>query len=93
MTVDDIKKAVCLIAEYYPISSVSLFGSRADGTHQPDSDVDLIIEFSGSVSLMTLSRITCELEEMLQLKVDIIHGPVRPDDMIEVHNKVLLYAA
>ena len=49
-----------LIDEYH-ISKVILFGSRANGTNRENSDVDLIIEFSKPVSLLTLSAITCKL--------------------------------
>ena len=93
MTTGDIQQALSTIVDKYPISKVFLFGSRADGTYRPDSDVDLIIEFSRPVSLLTLSSITCDLEDILKLNVDIVHGPIRDDDMIEVHNEVLLYAA
>ncbi len=27
-----------------------------------------------------------ELEEMLGVKVDVVHGSVMPDDLIEIHN-------
>jgi hypothetical protein len=55
--------------------------------------VDLIIEFSSPVSVLTLSQIKCELEENIGLSVDIIHGPIREGDMIEVGKVVELYAA
>jgi hypothetical protein len=55
--------------------------------------VDLIIEFTAQVSILTLSQIKCELEELIGLNVDIIHGPIREDDMIEVGKVVELYAA
>ena len=55
--------------------------------------MDLIIEFSKPVSLLTLSAITCKLEEILKLDVDVIHGPIREEDMIEVKDEVVLYAA
>jgi predicted nucleotidyltransferase len=58
-----------------------------------DSDVDLIIEFTSQVSILTLSQIKCELEELLGLTVDVIHGPIREDDMIEIGEVVELYAA
>lgn len=93
MTTDDIRNAVNQIVGRYPVSRVILFGSRAVGTNRPDSDVDLIMEFSAPVSLLTLSKITCELEEILNLNVDVIHGPIREDDILEIHKEVLLYAA
>lgn len=93
MTTEDIRNAICQIAGTYPVSSVILFGSRAAGTNRPDSDVDLIMEFSAPVSILTLSRITCEPEELLNVNVDVIHGPLRESDMIEIDKEVLLYAA
>lgn len=93
ITNEDIKNAILQIAGTYPVLSVILFGSRANGTNRPDSDVDLIMEFYSPVSILTLSEITCRLEEILHLDVDVIHGPVKPDDMIETGAEVLLYAA
>ena len=33
------------------------------------------------------------MEEVLGLDVDIIHGPITEDDMIEIGDEVVLYAA
>ena len=93
MTVETIKAAVSSVAEKYCISRAVLFGSRAQDSCREDSDIDLIVEFSKPVSLLTLSLLKCELEEMLKLDVDIVHGPLCAADMIEVSEEVLLYAA
>ena len=81
------------IAEDYAISRVILFGSRAEGTNRPDSDVDLIVEFNGSVSLFVLASLKDKLEEACGFDVDLIHVPLRDTDMIEVGKTVELYAA
>ena len=70
MTIERLKEAMKLISRSYPIERVYLFGSRADGTNKSDSDVDLIIEFSKRVSLLTISSVKIELEEMLNLDVE-----------------------
>lgn len=57
------------------------------------SDVDLIIEFSGNVSLITISSLKIELENILKKDVDIIHGPITNTDLIDVDEGVELYAA
>ena len=93
MTIENLKEVMILISKKYPIEKVYLFGSRAEGTNKNDSDVDLIIEFSKRVSLLMLSSIKIELEELLQLEVDIVHGPLRETDLIEVKKVVELYAA
>jgi predicted nucleotidyltransferase len=54
--------------------------------------VDLIIEFSKRVSLLTISSVKVTLEEMLNLDVDIVHGPLKETDLLEVENVVELYA-
>ena len=92
MTIEQLREAVLLISKRYPIERVLLFGSRADGTNKSDSDVDLIIEFSKRVSLLTISSVKVTLEEMLNLDVDIVHGPLKETDLLEVENVVELYA-
>lgn len=93
MDIETIRNAVLKLIDEYPISKVILFGSRANGTNKEGSDVDLIMEFFVPITLITLSTIKLELEEMLNLSVDVIHGPVTAGDMIEVDNEVVLYAA
>lgn len=93
MTREEIKNAVMTIIPEYPIKRVILFGSRASGTSHDNSDVDLIIEFSASVSLLTLSEIQFRLEDLLGLEVDVIHGPIQKTDLIEVNEEIELYAA
>ena len=83
MNIETIKNAVLKLIDQYPISKVILFGSRANGTNRENSDIDLI----------TLSAIKLDLEEMLHLRVDVIHGPVKESDMIEIGKEIVLYAA
>ena len=93
MTNDEIRIRLQQFVEKYSIKSIILFGSRADGTNKADSDVDLILEFSIPVSLIVLSELKIEMEEALNLKVDIVHGPINSDEMLEIGKEVVLYAA
>ena len=93
MTIELLKEQVLTVINEFNISRITLFGSRADGTNREDSDVDLIVEFFSTVSLLTISALRCRLEELLGLEVDIIHGPIRSGDLIEVGKVVELYAA
>lgn len=93
MTNEMIKEKVLTIINEYPIKKIILFGSRAEETNRENSDVDLIMEFSETISLLMLSSIKVQLEEILGLKVDIIHGPIESGDLIEVGKKVELYVA
>ena len=52
----------------------------------------MALEFKIPVSLLTLSMIRIELEEMLGIKVDLVHGPVTSADIIEIKKEIVLYA-
>lgn len=54
------------------VKSLSLFGSVARGEERPDSDIDLLVDFSGPVSLFQLSALRRRLEAMLGARVDLV---------------------
>lgn len=93
MTIDELREKILFIVKDYPIQKIVLFGSRAAGTNEENSDVDLIIEFSEPVSLLTLSGIRLRLEARLGLAVDIVHGPMTENDLLEIGEEVELYVA
>lgn len=93
MTTEMIRQAVLTLVDEYSITSVVLFGSRTSGNNREDSDVDLIIEFDKPVTILKLSSIKNKLQDMLGLDVDIVHGPIRSDDILEIGESVSLYAA
>ena len=93
MTNDIIKEKVLSIVEEYPVKRIVLFGSRAEETNRENSDVDLIMEFSVPISLFVLSDIKIRLEEILGVSVDLIHGPIRDGDLIEVGKEIEVYVA
>ena len=94
LTIDDIKKVVEKIAPEYNLKRVTLFGSRANGNFREDSDIDLIIEFTTySVSLLKIISLKNKLEEIFKVDVDIVHGPIEADDMLEIDKEVEIYAA
>lgn len=93
MTIEEIREILLTFIPKYSIKKLVLFGSRAEGTNDNDSDVDLIIEFSVPVTLITLSQIKIDMEEALGLDVDIVHGPISDRDILEINKEVVLYAA
>jgi len=64
LTIEEIKKTVAEIAPKYNLKRVTLFGSRANGNFRDDSDVDLIVDFSAPVSLLDISELKIDLEEI-----------------------------
>lgn len=91
MNIETMKCLVSTVATEYPIKRIILFGSRANNTNRPDSDIDLIVEFTAPVSLLTLSKLRIRLENLFNLNVDIVHGPLQPSDLLKVDKKIELY--
>ena len=87
-----IQESVSAAALEYPIKKAELFGSYAEGRNRPDSDVDLLIEFlSPRVSLLMLNALQYRLEELLNTRVDVVHGPLPEGCMLEVGRKMQVY--
>ncbi len=55
----------------YPLKSLAIFGSVSRGDNGPDSDVDIMVEFSKPVG-MAFIELALELEEILGCKVDLV---------------------
>jgi predicted nucleotidyltransferase len=70
MTID--RKTVHDICARNDIVRLRLFGSYATGEETPESDVDLIADFSDRKSLLDLVRIEREFSERLGRKVDLL---------------------
>ena len=73
-TVAEIQNAVLPVAVKYGLRAVYLFGSYARGTATEASDIDIIIDTTGTQikSLLQLATVYCELEEALGKPVDVI---------------------
>jgi predicted nucleotidyltransferase len=54
------------------VSKLSVFGSVARGEATPQSDVDLLVEFSKRKSLLAVVSLERQLSEVLGRKVDLI---------------------
>lgn len=70
-TLDRLRRALPELRLRYPLGSVAVFGSRARGTAGPDSDLDLLVEWSGPASLLAHAGLRGELEERLGLRVEL----------------------
>ena len=94
LSVQKIIDNMAVVAKEYPIERAELFGSYANGQSTAASDVDIIMEFSTpQVSLLMLNDIRYRLEELLQTKVDLVHGPLAADGLLEIDRRITLYGA
>ena len=73
-TMDEIKRKVLPIIEKYRIPAMYLFGSYARGDATEESDLDFLIDTTGTelTSLLRLGALYCELEEAFQKSIDLI---------------------
>ena len=72
MSVQDLKKRILPVLEKYGIKRAGLFGSVVKGEEREDSDVDILVELPYDASLLELSGLKIELEELIGKKVDVL---------------------
>lgn len=83
-TQENIRNVLQSLKVPYALRSVSIFGSYAEGRATEKSDLDLLVEFERpAVSLIRLSALKYDLEDALGLSVDVIHGPLPQDGLIQ----------
>ena len=73
-TQDQIRQIVAPIAEKYHLKAVFLFGSYARGDATENSDVDLLVDTTGTSlkSLLSLGALYCDLEAALGKPIDLV---------------------
>lgn len=54
------------------ISFLGLFGSYAVGNQHPGSDVDILVEFKNTKSLLEKGRVLVELQDLFNKEVDLV---------------------
>lgn len=59
------------LKEFDPIK-VGIFGSYARGDNKKGSDIDILVKFKESPSLLTLIKLENDLSEILGVKVDLV---------------------
>lgn len=59
------------IEEKYKVKTLAIFGSYARNENNPESDIDIIVEFKEPVGLLFI-HLADYLEEILGIKVDLM---------------------
>ncbi|MDW8069134.1 MAG: nucleotidyltransferase family protein [Anaerolineae bacterium] len=69
-----------ILARRYGVAVVGVFGSYVRGEAQPESDLDLLVDFLRPVSLLELVGAELYLSEALGIKVDLVpRRSLRPE--------------
>jgi predicted nucleotidyltransferase len=69
----------------YGPERIGLFGSFARGEEQPESDIDILVKFKETISLLDLVRIHNELSLRLGKKIDLITEPSLKNERLKKH--------
>lgn len=79
----------------YGIKQVNLFGSYADGRATEDSDIDLLVEYHQTPSLLKLLGFKNRMQDELKKTVDVVRYPISPDNLyyrnFKIGKKIPLY--
>lgn len=67
-----IKKLFPLLKKKYKVKSLAIFGSYLKGEQGRKSDIDILAEFSGVISLFEFIEAENLLSEALGVKVDLV---------------------
>lgn len=86
------KKLVSLLCER-GAKKIEIFGSVARGEERVTSDIDILVEFDGSPSLLDVVRIEREVSEEIGKKLDLVTkdslGPYIRDKILK--EAILIY--
>ena len=69
---EEINDIIVKTLEPYGVNKIAVFGSYARGEDTSESDIDILVEFSGEMNLFDFAGIKLELEEKLNKKVDLL---------------------
>ena len=91
--------ALRIIAEHrsdltkHKVKSLAIFGSVARDQARPDSDIDLLVEFSESVGIFEFLDLKEYLENILKVRVDLATEPALKKQLREQILKEAIRAA
>jgi hypothetical protein len=71
VTIEEIKDKIAPILKKYGVKKAGIFGSVARGESTEESDIDILVEIEGRMSLLDFAGLKLELEEILGRKVDL----------------------
>lgn len=69
---DETRTAIRRLAALHGARDVRVFGSIARGDADPDSDLDLLVDFEPGRSLLDQVALRLDLEELLDRRVDVV---------------------
>lgn len=73
----------------YPISELGLFGSYARGDNDEKSDIDILVDFNGSIGIEFIA-LAHELEDLFKTKIDLVSRKgIKPRYLLSVEENLI----
>ena len=76
MSLDEIKRVLrdykSVLKDKYHINTLGIFGSYVRNEQAPDSDLDILVDFTAPISLFEFIDMEQELSELLGVKVELV---------------------
>ncbi len=76
MALDEIKKIISsnreVLEDRFKVRTIGIFGSYARAEQKKRSDIDIIVEFNGTIGLIEFMRLEFYLKDLLGIKVDLV---------------------
>ncbi len=69
--VDILSQNLSFLKEKYAVKRIGLFGSVVRKQNTPDSDIDILVEFSNPVGFVHFMKVEYALEELLGSEIDL----------------------
>lgn len=78
------------LLEKYPIKSLGIFGSYSRNEQKENSDVDILVEFSGKIGIRFID-LAEEIEGILKVKVDLVSRNAIKDKYFKSISSKIIY--
>jgi predicted nucleotidyltransferase len=87
-----IQNIILTYLQNYNPRKIGIFGSFARGENNKDSDIDVLVEFKDSPSLLTLIKLENDLSDLLGIKVELVTpGAIKNSRIRKSIKKDLIY--
>lgn len=86
---DKLRQVKPELSEKYHVNSIGLFGSVVRDDFKPDSDVDIMVDFSQPIGIEFID-LADELEKLLDRKVDLVSkAGIKPQYYQAIESEIL----
>ncbi len=70
--IESLRRQLQLIRQRYQVESLSVFGSYVRHEQRPDSDIDVLVTFSETPSLLKFIELENYLSDNIGVKIDLV---------------------